>query len=171
MQVDQILNYKNRILNIAIFIIFLYVGFLLYKSQIKDVEKLKTEKETETKKNEILSNISKMERELKTYKEFINKKDVSFLMQLVGDIAKNSGINILSFRPREKGEYPVYIEYPFDLSIRTDDYDKIGRFFSNLESDPSVFVINSFSIVSGSSSDDTEPTLSLEVSLSTFLIK
>lgn len=169
-------NYKNKILNFAVIFIAIIAGFNIYKKQIKIVDSLKQKKELETRKNRILVGLLELEKKINFYKDFVNKKDISSVVNTLNSIAKESGVKIISLKPLEEQTFPLYTKYPFSLTLNARTYDDIGVFISNLENSGDIYVITSVAIKPArapkdGSSEDQKNDLVLELALNTFLFK
>lgn len=137
---------KNRILNIALIILAFVIASNIYKKQTKEIESLQAKIDLEIKKNGVLKNIGQLEKEINSYKNFLTKKDSNLIMNTIGNIAKEVGVKIVSIRPNLEQSYPDYIKFPFDLVLSASNYHAIGKFISELESHPDVYVIETLGI-------------------------
>lgn len=127
-------------------ILILIIASSIYKNQNKSLLSLKGKIEAETKKNELLNNISQTEKMIKAYKNLLNKKDISLSITIISNIAKDCKINIVFIKPAAVENYPVYIRYPFDLVINAGNYHILGKFINKLESHPDVFFVDKINI-------------------------
>lgn len=136
---DNINDYKNQILNIAIIILAIFIASKIYNGQSKEVALLTEKKDVEARKNIVLEEIRKSENKITSYKDFINSKQLSSVVNKLNEIAKQLPINILSIKPAGEQEFPLYIKYPFSMRIEANDYHMIGELLSLLESNPMIF--------------------------------
>ncbi len=141
MQLETIKGWYVDILIIGLALIF---ANNINKAQSKQVLILKEQKEIELKKQLVLNDINKLYTKISAVKGYINKKDISTAVNSLTDIAKVCYIQIESLRPRGEDTHPEYVVYPFDLSVLTDDFHKMGKFISRLESSPDLYTIRSF---------------------------
>lgn len=132
---------KNKILNLAVIIVAFIIAGNIYKQQTKDIESLKSKNNMETKKNAVIENISKLEKSISAYKNFLAKKDASSVINTISNIAKESGVKIASVRPLAEQRYPDYIKSPFSLALSAPNYDSLGRFISKIESYQDVYMV------------------------------
>jgi len=164
---------KNIFINIAIILIALPIAINIHKFQLKNIKLLEEEKGIEIKKNEVLENIGQLEKIISSYKDYLNKKDISLVMNNLSNTAKGAGVNIISFRPHTPEDYPMYIKYSFDLVIGVDSYHALGKFISDLESSPDVYFVDKLTI--RSTQKDRElaqtDTLIINLTLSTILLR
>jgi len=136
---DNINDYKNQILNIAIIILAIFIASKIYNNQAKEVLVLNEKKDVEARKNIVLEEIKKSENKIDAYKSFINDKQLSAVVNKLNEIAKQLPINILSIKPSGEQEFPLYIKYPFSMKIETNNYHMVGELLSLLESNPIIF--------------------------------
>ena len=76
-------QYKNSVLNIAVIIIALIIAVNIYKSQARAIAALRESKDTELKKNTVLTSLSLSEKDINNYKEVINKKSISSVINIL----------------------------------------------------------------------------------------
>lgn len=167
-------KYKNMVINIAIIIIALLIAKNIYKSQTLKVEMLQQKKEIEIKKNGVLADISNLEKKISSYKNFINKKEISSVINTINNFAQEAGLNISSVKPREPQEETDYTIYPFDLVVKVKDYHSLGRFISKLESSQDIYnieVIKISSAVQYYAQANQPEGLDVSLTVSTVLLK
>jgi Tfp pilus assembly protein PilO len=169
-------RHKNKILNINFAIIVLALIFAnnIYKKQVSIIETFKQNKDIETKKNGVLGNISQLEKKINAYKNYLNKKDMSLVMSRINNIAKDSGVKIISFRPQTETDYPVYVKYSFSLAVNFKDYNSLGRFMSKIENSPDVYMVDSINIEplsQGQEEKGETNKITVDLVLSTILFK
>ncbi len=145
-KIESLNKYKNRILNSAIIIIALIIAGNIYKNQSLKAGQLLEKKEMETKKNAVLGNISRLEKKFSAYKKFVNKKDISAVINTINNIARESGVKINSIKPQPELEEADYIKYPFLLAVNAKDYHSLGGFISKLESSPDIYAVENINI-------------------------
>jgi len=174
MEINELLTkHKNKIINIIALIVAAYIALALYSKQAKDLSMLLAKKDIEIKKNEVLGSIGKWDETIKAYKGQINNKDVSLLIDTLSNIAKASSAKILSIRPIEESSSQYYMRYPFGLKVLVDDYHALGKFISNLESDPDIFNVEVANARTQSEGQGEEERVQLvvELRISTILVK
>lgn len=137
---------KNKILNLAVIILAFIIAGNIHKQQTKEIESLKSKKNMETKNNAAIENIGKLEKSINAYKNLLVKKDVSSVINTVSNIAKESGVKIISVRPVSEKKYPDYIKFPFSLMLSAADYHTLGGFISRIESYQDVYVVEAVEI-------------------------
>jgi len=143
---DFIGKYKNKILNVAIIILSLFIASKIYKEQLKGIDSLKEKKNLESKRSEILESISRTEKKNNAYKELLSRKDASNVISTVSNIAKEFNIKIISIRPTQQQKYIEYAKIPFDLVLNASSFHDLGNFISKIESHRDVYTIDSLGI-------------------------
>lgn len=177
MDIGSFTEHKNKILNIALILIVLAVSNNIYKKQQKVINSLKQAKAQEIKKNEVLNELVKLNQEIGLYKDFVNKKDISSIVNRLGNLADESKVKIVSIKPGQEESFPVYTKYQFQMTVNVDSYHNIGKFISKLENNPDVYFIESVKInpLAGgyqeTSEENHKSNLLLELSFSTVLLK
>lgn len=166
-------RYKNKILNVAIIVVSLFTAYNIYKDQAKVIHNLNGNKQKEIEKNEILGSISKVDKKIRAYKAFMNKKDVSLIIDDLGNIAENSNVKLNSIKPDPEQIYPLYVKYAFNLGVTVDNYNTLGKFINKLERSDDVYVIEALGVsVEHSSSKEGEMKgLMVIMRVSTFLLR
>ena len=137
---------KNKILNLAVIMVAFIISGNIHKQQTKQIESLKSNNNMETKKNTAIENIGKLEKSINVYKNLLVKKDASSVINTISNIAKESGVKIISVRPVSEKRYPDYIKSPFSLMLSAADYHTLGRFISKIESYRDVYVVEAIEI-------------------------
>jgi len=146
---EGISRYKNFIINLLLLAIFGFAAFKLYSFTQDKVLSLLEKKQTEEKKNELLTNILGMEKKLIAYKNFLNKKDITTLLSTIGSIARDNKVNILSIKPLQEESFTAYLrKFPFELEVETDSYHNLGSFIASLESHPDLYVMELLDVAS-----------------------
>ena len=134
-------KYKNWVVNILICIVAFFIIKAIYTNQTENIARLNKAKEEESRKNEKLADISQLEKKINAFKKTINNKQISSVINTLGNLAKESSVRITSIKPAREQDYPLYIKYPFDLTIEADNYHLIGKFMSRLEKHPDVYIV------------------------------
>jgi Tfp pilus assembly protein PilO len=143
---ELLIKHKNTIISSVILVIAIIVSLKIYSKQTTEFNSLFTQKEAETAKNVTLTKISEQFGQLAVYKEFINVKEISSVLDVISEIAKESGVDIMSIRPESEQSKDIYIRYPYVLNVVADTYHKIGDFISRLESHPDIFSVENISM-------------------------
>jgi Tfp pilus assembly protein PilO len=140
-------KYKNVFVNIAVVLVSLFIAFnFIYKKQQAEMAVLQEKKQTEEKKNVVLDNISLLEKKIDAYTVLLAKKDASAVISSINEMAKASGVKIVSIRPGQEQQASDYMKSSFDLSLQVDSYHTLGKFISRLESYRDVYVVDSVEI-------------------------
>lgn len=131
--VNLIKKYRTLLLNAAVVVLSLIFISNMFKSQSLEAKNLKNARESEGKKNEVLANISQLEKKIIAFKNTYSKRDLSQVINTVSNIARDSNIKIVSIKPKKEDNYQAYVKYPFELNIGADSYHAIAKFISKLE--------------------------------------
>ena len=137
---------KNTFFNIVLILLALFISSKIYKSQGKTMESLREQTQEESKKNEVLQDISSLEKKIGLYKDLLNKKDAASAINTFGNIAKESNVDIISIKPYPEQKFTEYIKIPFELSVNAPNYHSLGKFISRIENQQDVYMIDSLSI-------------------------
>lgn len=169
---------KNKVLNTVIILAALIIAFNIYQAQLKNTTSLQERKDTELKKNKLLGDISQLEKWVNSYRQFLGKKDMSFMINNITNLAKDSGVNVVSFKPLEGRNFPLYVKYPLELILEAADYHSIGEFISKLESHPDIYIMEAVDVLRQKVKPDERATakgkaakLKVTLRLSTVLFK
>ena len=165
MGVESLINKnKNKVFNIVLIIIALIVASNIYKKQVADINSLKANIEEEEKKNQTLENIGKLDAEIESYRMLLAKKETNTYMNNINNIARDTGIKIMSIKPSGEEPSPDYIKYIYELTVSAPDYDRLARFINALEVNQTVYMIDIMDIRSSSYNKEKELNASLRVS-------
>lgn len=139
-------KYRNKIFNLAVLVLATVIALGIYKKQDRDIELLKDTRDVEKKKNIVLDNIGKLEKKIDSYKELLVDKEIEVIIGNISNMAKESGVNLISIQPEAKQEHSDYVKLPFSLTLNSFDYHSLGDFISRIESHPDVYVIEDIRI-------------------------
>ena len=134
-------KHKNKIINIVVVIVALIISNNIYKRQASGMESLIQKKDMEIKNNSIIDNINQLEQRLNAYRKLLVKKDAGLVINAISDIAKQSGVKIISIRPDTEQNFSSYIRAPFTLMLTVANYHSLGKFISKLENSQDVFIV------------------------------
>jgi len=147
MEISGLLGkYQGKLFMVGVVLVTLIYVVNLYGGQNQKIEILRSTRDSEVKKNEILVSISNFEKKMNSYKKFFNKRDISSVINTISSMAKESNVKIISMKPRQEENFPAYIKYPFDIVIGVDSYHVIAKFINKIENYPDVFFIDRFEI-------------------------
>ncbi len=164
-------QHKNKLINAAILILALLFSRSIYEQQLKVTDSLRQRNDNEGKKNIVLENIQQLEKKIEGYKNFVNRKDVSVAMNIISEIAKDFSINVISIKPENPQEKPLFTKYFFDLKLEAANYHDIGKFISKLESRAELYSVENLKIMPELSYDQQKKSLVIDLTLSTILLK
>lgn len=175
MDIILINKYKNWVFNALVLLVALFAVFKVYKFQQEKIGLLREKETAEIKRNEVLTNIQMLEKKVERYKDIINKKDMSFVVNAIGNVAKNSMVKIVSAKPRQEVDHPEYVQYPYFVSVSMPSFHNIGKFMDYLENSPEFYSIDEASIGQAPKTemqgDRKTHKLSAELVMSTIIIK
>ena len=168
---ELLLQHKNKIINAAIFILALFIAQNIYQRQIREADILKQKKDGELKRNAVLEDIQQLEKKIRGYKSAVNRKDLSVVMNIVSEIAQDFGLNVISIRPEMQDEKALYTRYHFAMKLESNTYHAVGRFVSKLESRAELYSVEKLEIRPIYSYESEKKWLSVELTVSTILLK
>lgn len=173
MDINDIISYRNKGVNIVIIIVAIAVGLNMYNKQVAIIESLKQAKDMEIKKSTSLGGISELEKRVKLYKDFVSKKDPLTLIKTFNKLARSIEVNIASLKPNKLQDFPMYVRYPYSITVTSRSYYQMGKFISILESSPDVFIINSAIVrsIRQVGEDSVNDCLSMDLVVSTIIFK
>jgi Tfp pilus assembly protein PilO len=137
---------KKKILNLAVLFVALFIAFKIYSNQAQELSSLDQKKDTETEKNVVLQKIDKINKEVESYRKFINNKEISNIINAISDIAKSSSVEIVSVKPEAEEAKNYYTKHLFNLRLLSASYHNIGDFISRLESAPDIFNVETINM-------------------------
>lgn len=143
---NPFLKYKNRVLSVALILAALTISRHIYRIEALRLGALNAKKEAELKKNEVLNEISQSEKKLQYYKELLKRQDASLVINLVGKIAKDSNVRIISIKPNTQESHPSYVKYPFALTFSADSYHSVGKFINKIENYPDLYSFDALNL-------------------------
>lgn len=132
---------KNLGINLIIIIAACIGAFYIYNMQDKKVKELQNTKYNEIKKNEVLADLSKLNKKLTGYKKLLTIQDKSVLVNKIGTIIRDSGAKITSMRPSPDVYSSVYGKYVSDIEITIDSYAALGKLINALENADEVCMV------------------------------
>lgn len=166
-------KYKSAIANITILVVALFIAAKIYQVQMQKISLIQKQADEELKKNQLLKNIGERANKLKAYADSINNKDLSSIINTIGELAVVSGVEVTSIRPasEQAEEAKVFTRYPYELKLAADNYHNIGNFIAQLESHKDIFLVESITIspVSGYGSSVPDK-INADLRMSTILL-
>ncbi|MCU0665752.1 MAG: type 4a pilus biogenesis protein PilO [Candidatus Omnitrophica bacterium] len=171
MPVKDASKYKDYLINIVVLAIAAIIGFKIYIKSNQDIDALKKSIEEEKSKNKVLASLEEKEKEINAYRKYLNSKEITGILDVIGDIARESDIEIDSMRPSGENKYSFFKKYLFDIRCSAGSYHDIARFISYLESNKNVFTVESVSLSpEGSGVQRRVGRVFVEISLSTIVL-
>ena len=141
-------KHKNKLINVTIIVLALIISSNIYRKQTQVMNSLEKTKEVEVKKSSVIENIKQIEHKMRSYKNLLIKQDSGLIINIMGGIAKQSGVKIISVRPDAEQKYLNYVKSPFSVVLSAANYHAIGKFISKLESYPDVYMVETLDIKS-----------------------
>ncbi|MBU0710002.1 MAG: type 4a pilus biogenesis protein PilO [Candidatus Omnitrophica bacterium] len=146
---ELITKYKAIILNITIILLTLFIISKLNTKQQNKLKLINQGMKSESQKTQLLDSISKTEKKLTSYDNFLVRRDESAVISTMSNLAAESGVQVATISPDSGQQYDDYIKLPFNLTLKAPDYHSLGRFVSKLESHSDIFVVENAQILSG----------------------
>lgn len=166
-----ITQHKNKILNIVVIIVALFIVNNIYKGQQANTLRLKEKRDVEIKKSEVLKEVSQLDKKFKALKGAVNKKNIASVINTLNNLARDSSLKIISLRPQGQKEFPAYIKYTYNLAVAAPDYHSIGKFIGRLESSEDIYLVEGIKISSETQAQSEADRRRAEITVSTILIK
>ncbi len=136
---NLVAKHKNKLINTAIIILALVVANHIFKIQSEKIKRLQEDKKNELRRREVLVAIDELENKLNQYRQDLARKDSSAVISSINELAKESGVSILSIKPDQEARLGDYAKVPFMLSLKAAGSHAIGKFISKLEANREVF--------------------------------
>ncbi|MFH1269641.1 MAG: type 4a pilus biogenesis protein PilO [Candidatus Omnitrophota bacterium] len=145
--VDSFLKDRRRayvLIGVAIFTLIISLAVHLIQNQ--KIRLLLVQRGAELKNSNLLNEINISDKTIKLYKNSFRTRDVFWVMNAVSDIAKASGIKLISIKPGKEEKQPLYTSHSFNLVIEANNYHAIGKFISDIENSPDAYFVDALSI-------------------------
>lgn len=137
---------KENFVSVVIIVICSIIAFKTYNKNREEIELLKQANEQEVKKNEVLQEISGLEKNFQSLRERINNKEITSSIYSLSTLAKSADVKIIFIKPMDQQLSSVFSRYPFELSVSAVDYHKLGKFVSILEKAEEFYTIERMEI-------------------------
>jgi len=154
---------KENLVSLIILVLAVIIAFKVYRGKEAEFLGLKNDKEMENKKNAILNDLSELEKEFAYWNENVNNKELSAVLDKIGDFAKNASVKITKITPQKEIVVGVYTKYPYDITLSASKYHQIGKFMSILESSPDIYMVENLAINSNTASENDSISATLTV--------
>jgi Tfp pilus assembly protein PilO len=148
---DLIERNKNLIVNIAVVIVALFIAWHLHQSANQKIGLLVQQQGSELEKNKIVEEISALEQKSENYKNTFVKRDLSEIMDILTQVAKNSSVKILSVKPFAEEPNENYYNSSFLITLKEVSYHALGDFISKVENHKDIYLVSEINISSVSS--------------------
>lgn len=132
-------RYKNFTIIISIVLVSFFFAGNVYRQQVSKSELLKEDIRIETEKSAALDRIVLLNERLKKIKEKgWGALDSSKMMEVISNLAIESGVKISDVSPQEKLNEKNYVLFPFSLHCEA-TYKDFVKFLRAVESYPALF--------------------------------
>jgi len=142
---------KNRLLNLGIILLALFIAFQIYKNADIEVKELNKKKSNELKRNQEIEQIAGLEVKIESYKKVFTKKDISYVLDSVSKIAKNAQVQFVSIKPMDSEVAQDYIKSAFLITVTSPTYHGLANFISQVEASSDLYIVGEVSITSSNS--------------------
>ena len=169
-KVDMIIKNKNKVFNLAIIFLLLFISLQIYSSGNKQERHLMEQKERELKKKKVIENITSLEKTMEEYKKALVKQDLGSIMDTMSALAKASSVEILSVKPINEETYADYARFSFAITAKATNYHALADFISKVENYKDIYFVDEVTIASseaGSSEDSGYTALKINLRIST----
>lgn len=165
-KLDLIIKNKNKIFNLGLMLLLLFIAFQVYSYGNKQKSRLIEQRENELKKNKVIKNITSLEKIMEGYKKALVKQDLGSIMDTMSNIAKSSSVEILSIKPLNQEVSVDYSRFSFAITAAAPDYHSLADFISKVENYKDVYFVDEVTISSSESgSSEDSGGMGLKVSL------
>lgn len=161
MKID--LKQRKELIVFGTLIIFAYLigGRAIYASYLHKIDALSSQIEDEQKKNEIIADISILDKKAKVYKQrSFSASELTQVLDKVSALAQQAEIKIETFNPLAALDKEKYIELPIQLPLRC-SYHQLGKFLSLLESNQEFIKVKKLKVYKSSGASQNEPEVDL----------
>ena len=155
---------RDNAFGLIIVAVCVLIAYKTYNKKEADLRTLSMSADTEKKKNDLLTEISSLEKKFTFFKDRINTKAPASVINSLGNIAKESNVKLTYIRPGNEDKMAEYTRYPFELSVISTDYHGFARFISNLERSPELYTVDRMDVSFDSEGGNSMMTVKLMVS-------
>jgi hypothetical protein len=151
---DQIERNKNKIVNIGIVILAIFIAFQLYRSANERMNALNNQSNNELEKNRVAGDIATLEKRAEAYKKVFVKKDLALVMDTIYGIAKDTSVKIISVKPSAEEVLDNYSKSSFLITLVAPGYHALGEFISKIENNNDVYLVSDMNVSAAESTLD-----------------
>ncbi len=137
---------KNKIINAGVILLALFVTLYIYSTQSQQFAVLDESKNEEIKKSLIIESLIKVEEKINNYKKTLSGKDLGSVIDAMTNIAKDTGVKVISVKPGAEQQYAEYIKSSFLIVVRVANYHALGQFISKIENYKDLFLVEEINI-------------------------
>ena len=139
-------KYRNTAFNIGLVLVALIVARVIYSNQYKKIVDLRRNITQEEQKDVLFDELNGIQKKLSAYRQVYAKKEVSAIINDITQVARDSGVRIVSIKPGEEQKQLGYSELLIDLNVGASDYHSLAKFVASLENSTYLFLIKSYYI-------------------------
>jgi Tfp pilus assembly protein PilO len=147
---------KSKIINTGVILLAIVVALYLYSWQSQQLISLEEKKNEEIKKSEVIESLNRVEQRISSYKRSFSRKDLGSVMGAMTEIAKDTGVKVISVKPGAEKQFTEYIKNSFLIIVRVADYHALGQFISKVENYQDLFLVEDINITTVSSSQSNK---------------
>ena len=142
---------------------------LLLQPKDRELQQLRTQQDKERQKSESLAKVAQLEQSMDKYNAaFLERHDVSALIEAVNRMGEESGVNLSSVIPLPaEAVEKLYVKLPIQVELHC-SYHQLGRFLSRIESASMFIKVEALSIENRVNYATRAPEMLISVSLSAF---
>jgi len=160
----QIDKYKDKLINAVIIIVALIFATNIYKDYAAKINTMKSKISEAAKKNEELEKISQMDRKINAFRGLLTEKEKGVVISSITDIAKATGVDLLSVKPSDKEVGDDYVKDLFDVAINAPNYNILAKFVNAVETYKNFYIIEGITVVPQEKNDKMILTVNLHLS-------
>jgi Tfp pilus assembly protein PilO len=137
-----LLSNRKTAVNLIVIILALVISSNIYSRQSRISTVVKNKVDLETKRNDLMSQLEKTEKKILSYRDTLQEKDISLVINKISHIAHDSGLKILMIKPEKERDSGSHLLLYANLTVLAESYHKIGEFVSKLETSPELYKID-----------------------------
>lgn len=137
---------KNKIVNVGIIILALFIALKLYISSSNQISSLDEQKSNELEENKVAEEIAILEKKAEACQKVFARKDLASIMDIITGIAKDASVKIISVKPLAEEVFDNYSNSPFLITLNVPRYHALGDFISKIENHKDVLLVSEIKI-------------------------
>lgn len=137
---------KNKIVNVGIIILALFIALKLYIASSNQISSLDEQKSNELEENKVAEEIATLEKKVEAYQKVFARKDLASIMDIITGIAKDAAVKIVSVKPLAEEVSDGYSNSPFLITLNAPRYHALGDFISKIENHKDILLVSEIKI-------------------------